>query len=51
MSGAPAAESAPAWPVYDPTLDSTLVLDAPVAVTDGVRTTECDFWDDLALPP
>ncbi|MFO0551742.1 MAG: carboxylesterase family protein [Polyangiaceae bacterium] len=46
-TGSPIAEGQPAWPVYDPTLDNTLVLDAPISVEDGIRTTECDFWESL----
>jgi para-nitrobenzyl esterase len=51
LGGAPSADGQPAWPLYDPALDTTLVLDANVAAVDGIRTTECDFWDGLALPP
>jgi para-nitrobenzyl esterase len=32
------------WPVYDPVTDSTRTIDQPFGVLDGVRTSECDFW-------
>jgi carboxylesterase type B len=50
-SGSPSEAGAPAWPPYDATLDTTLVLDSPITVADGIRTAKCDFWDGLALPP
>ena len=37
-----------AWPAYDPARDRTLVWDAPVSVADGIRASECDFWDALS---
>jgi para-nitrobenzyl esterase len=49
-SGTPSENGQPAWPAYEASSDHTLVLDAPISVLDGVRTTECDFWDTL-IPP
>jgi para-nitrobenzyl esterase len=50
IGGVPGAEGAPLWPLYDPQLDNTLVLDAPISVENGIRTAECDFWESL-IPP
>ncbi|HEX5062227.1 MAG TPA: carboxylesterase family protein [Kofleriaceae bacterium] len=33
----------PAWPLYG-AADPTLVFDATVSTTDGIRTAHCDFW-------
>lgn len=38
----------PAWPVYDPDTDPYLLLEDPVTAGEGVRTTQCDFWEQLA---
>lgn len=35
------------WPQYAAGDDPYLLLDAPVAAGDGVRTPQCDFWDGL----
>jgi para-nitrobenzyl esterase len=49
-AGAPAAPGAPAWTGYDPARDNHLVLDADsLAMADGVRTAECDFWAQLGV--
>jgi carboxylesterase type B len=34
----------PPWPVYTSATDPTLVLDATASTTNGIRTTNCDFW-------
>lgn len=36
-------ETTPAWPAWTPT-DPTLVIDAALSTTDGIRTADCDFW-------
>ena len=33
----------PAWPTYGAN-DPTLVLDSTASTTNGIRTTQCDFW-------
>lgn len=47
-AGDPNGPGLVAWPSYDPARDRTLVWDAPAAVADGIRTSECDFWDALS---
>ena len=42
--GAPPA--ATGWPVWDAT-DPTLVIDASLSTTIGVRTADCDFWKPI----
>jgi len=42
-----AATGDPGWPAYDPATDRTQRLDDPLAVEDGIRTAQCDFWDSL----
>jgi para-nitrobenzyl esterase len=46
-TGDPNGGSAVPWPEYDPALDNHLVLDDPITSANGVRTTQCDFWDSL----
>ncbi len=43
-----ALQSDPVWPVYDPQTDSYLLLEDPVSAGEGVRTAQCDFWEQLA---
>ena len=40
-TGVPA--TTPAWPTWTGT-DSTLVIDAGLSTTDGIRTADCNFW-------
>lgn len=41
----------PSWPVYDARADTSIRLDLKVSSVSHVRSTECDFWDSLRLPP
>ncbi len=43
-----ALQSDPVWPLYDPQTDSYLLLEDPVTAREGVRTAQCDFWEQLA---
>jgi para-nitrobenzyl esterase len=43
-SGDPNGDGAVAWPVYDAN-DSLLQLDDVMSTAPGVRTAQCDFWD------
>lgn len=43
-----ALEGDPRWPAYDPKTDPYLQLEDPVATGEGVRTAQCDFWEQLA---
>jgi len=36
------------WPSYDATKDTTLWLDQPPKVVDGVHTKRCDMWDSVS---
>lgn len=40
-----ALSSDPAWPEYDVRTDSYLRLEVPVTAGEGVRTSQCDFWE------
>lgn len=42
-----ALRSEPAWPEYDARTDSYLQLEAPVSAGEGVRTSQCDFWEEF----
>ncbi len=46
-SGRPGAVEGVPWPQYATGDDPFLMLDVPVSAQDGVRTEQCDFWDDL----
>jgi para-nitrobenzyl esterase len=47
-TGDPNRAGAPVWAPYDAAIDDTLVLTGTTsAMADGIRTTECDFWDSL----
>ena len=49
-AGAPQAASAPTWTEYDPARDNHLVLNADaLAMGEGVRTADCDFWESLGV--
>jgi para-nitrobenzyl esterase len=37
----------PAWPIWTPTSDPTLQIDATMSVVQGIRTTDCDFWQPI----
>ena len=41
---------APAWPLYDAQNDTALFLDETQLSSNGVRTTQCDFWDQALHP-
>jgi para-nitrobenzyl esterase len=47
-AGDPAGPDVP-WPPYDPLRDTFLQLEDPLAIGEGIRTTQCDFWDSLAF--
>ncbi|MCB9644716.1 MAG: carboxylesterase family protein [Myxococcales bacterium] len=38
------------WTPYDATKDTTLQIDEPLQVIDGVRTDRCDLLEKIALP-
>jgi para-nitrobenzyl esterase len=44
-AGDPNGGGAPMWPLYDATTDAVLQLDDTPAAMAGVRTAQCDFWD------
>jgi para-nitrobenzyl esterase len=44
-TGVPAGT--PTWPVYAAATDPTRTFAAMVGETDGIRTADCDFWDNL----
>lgn len=46
-TGDPNDAGAQTWPLYDAAADRTLTWDAPSRSVDGIRTSECDFWDSL----
>lgn len=39
------------WPTWDPATGDTLVLDAPLAITDAPRDDRCAMWRTLATRP
>jgi carboxylesterase type B len=47
-TGDPNGGAATAWPRYDATNDTDLVIDLPLATSAHARSVECDFWDSLA---
>ncbi|HEY2746300.1 MAG TPA: carboxylesterase family protein [Polyangia bacterium] len=46
-AGDPDGGGAVAWPLYDATADTVLQLDDTAAALSGVRTTQCDYWDQV----
>ena len=46
-AGSPDAPGAVTWPLYDATTDPFLQLDDTIVAGTGVRTTQCDFWDQI----
>lgn len=47
--GAPSADGAPSWPLYELSADPYLQLDGEgVALGAGYRAEACDFWDRLS---
>lgn len=40
--------SDPTWPIYDPQTDPYLQLEDPLTAGQGVRTAQCDFWEQLS---
>jgi para-nitrobenzyl esterase len=44
-AGDPNGAGAVAWPLYDAPSDAVLLLDDTPAAATGVRTAQCDFWD------
>lgn len=46
-TGTPSTGASVAWPPYAPVLDTTLELNTPLAVLQGVRTDDCDLIDSL----
>lgn len=46
-TGDPNGAGAVQWPKYDPVKDTHLVLDSPISSTDGVRTVQCDAWEQI----
>ncbi|MBI5529693.1 MAG: carboxylesterase family protein [Deltaproteobacteria bacterium] len=44
-TGNPRGPDAPRWPRYTKRDDRYLRLDDPISDGDGIRTTQCDFWD------
>jgi len=46
-SGDPTDGDALAWPAYDSTTDPYLRIESPPSSHSGLRTTYCDFWDQV----
>ena len=44
ITGAPVALGSPAWPPYNNTVQSYVLLDTPVTAKNGYRTQECSMW-------
>jgi para-nitrobenzyl esterase len=44
-AGDPDGSGAVAWPLYDATADAVLQLDDTPVAASGIRTAQCDFWD------
>ncbi len=44
-TGDPDGAGAVAWPLYDPTADTVLQLDDTSVAASGIRSAQCDFWD------
>jgi para-nitrobenzyl esterase len=45
--GAFAATGVFEGPAYEPGVDPYVELDVPIGAGEGLRTPQCDFWDDL----
>lgn len=48
-AGDPGGGAAPAWEKYDTARDNAIVLEDTISAMDGVHTTNCDYWDTLAV--
>ena len=35
------------WPAYDPGKDTTSIWAVPPGQVDGIRASNCNFWDSL----
>lgn len=46
--GAPTAAGQLAWPRYEPTDETQLVIDATASTTSAFKKDKCNFWDSLA---
>jgi para-nitrobenzyl esterase len=46
-TGDPNGAGATPWPIYDTASDTYVQLDTTISAGQGVRTTNCDFWDYL----
>ncbi len=46
-TGDPNGAGAVMWPKYDPVKDSYLRLDSPISGGEGVRTAQCDAWEQI----
>ncbi len=46
-AGDPNGPGRTAWPVSQPDSDAFLRLDTPITAAAGVRTAQCDFWDEV----
>ena len=44
-TGNPNARATTVWPAYDGAVDSFLAIDTISSAEQGVRTSQCDFWD------
>ena len=44
----PNGGGAPEWKAYDPAKDDYLQLDDVITAGEGIRTTQCDFWETLS---
>ena len=47
LAGDPNGAGTLAWPRYDATTDSHIVLDAPLSIGTGLKKDACDFWEKL----
>jgi para-nitrobenzyl esterase len=47
-TGDPNGAGAVEWPRFEPAADTHLVLGTPIAAGAGIRTEQCDFWEQLA---
>jgi para-nitrobenzyl esterase len=46
-TGDPNGASAAEWPRFDPATDTHIILGTPVGAGAGIRTAQCDFWEEL----
>jgi para-nitrobenzyl esterase len=46
-NGAPDEGASVGWPKYDASTDPYVQLDDSITTGEGVRTTQCDFWDQV----